>query len=1457
MRIAIFSTCPGGVYSGGRYHALIAGYCLARRGHEVYFVTDNEPVFDADLRMISPDNPVTIVETKDFEVVSDLRFDHVIIAPQMTKYRRLYMNAIRLAEHSQAALSFFCFEAANWFNAVSPVKRPLAGWSEWHLPVARGALILCSAEESRLHAQTYFTERHPDSAFGVWQPAINQIALEAAPDSAARGDILIFARPLDAHKGSDVVEQLLVPELKDNRIVVVIGNPRGAEAYQARLESLARQSGNQISFRFGLSDIEKFAALKQASALVFPSFFEGYGYPPIEALATNTHCIAYDLPVIRENCGDELVRYVPPGDVAALRAELITALQEPQPQSAQHPAVVWRTDIDVRAQALEEVLETYRAQRHARQLLSSQGLAKLNCLHSPPEQIRLGDRVLYHFMLSAPQRISAASFLGNAPASCQVIPTIAVQGAILHHVVIDMALQDGEPPVWEGGKLLLTFHGQAGGAVILSPKVRDLGAAKAFAPAFAGLTQIFEGAGGVNLFAWALPEQDYDAALWVSTTANGTRCVAGDIGLVTAGHRAKSGINQQASCGIGFYLPAARDLGLINHLLLLRNGAIVFSSAIPAQEIDKAGRKTATEIGRPIVSATPAKPRGLYRSRSYRSEGRVQLGGWTDAAEQVVELEIRSRLAGGARGPVLTRLAPNATRPDIVARHGLSRDDIGFCCMLPPQGEYAAVLMAQGREVGQISPVKTDADEGTLPELKSGRLALALQPEMQGGSLAVVRRPPKQAISQFNYDAQSRKLSLQGWVLATGAVMVSLLRADTFEVVGQTDVLKERQDVAQKFGSKFLQSGIDLLLEVETLCPAGYLLQITLDGKSYEPERMAPVHLANVKEFRVADCRYDPRWPSLWVRGSFVCPGTRLAAIEIRQGGRVLCTGAVNVKQARHGDPLAGWRVESVLDHPIDPGQPLEVRGLTADKAQATTRFVPAEIVAPPAAAPLDQAVARLGLDAAFRAQVVPAGLDPERTVLLVVHNLDAVDRPEKRMALVSLRAALAAQGLQLVIFHHCRNRMPGDLPEINFFDPVFDLVRQIEGSALSAEVRAVLGQQRLNRTVGALHGFLSSLNLSPPAWKDCIAQIEDEALRLFYVLRLLNPRHVLLWHQWNSLMEIGRGLCQSMGLSSAYLHEGMLPKTMTYDPSGMMAEAQSVGARLSLPGAELDPQEALWLERAENVITTIRDEGLDRKPLSGLRIGSDLRRIAEAMGAKVVFYAGINDWHSGNLPEDGGAIHSPFFRDTGDGLEALLEIAEENNWLVLFKPHPNLYPRHIEAHPRLFVVRESNTLDCVDAADVVVTILSSICYISLARGKATVLLGRNTLSGTGAAHELTARGDLAAVVGQALDQTGLSGRLAAFRDHVAALLRDHLYCYDPADTLALQSHDVLVQRMLGDLRPGAEIRLPEPEPEPVPEALAAPEAGRGGGVPPARPVPKATRLHKTSAPRLRSKPAS
>jgi hypothetical protein len=267
--------------------------------------------------------------------------------------------------------------------------------------------------------------------------------------------------------------------------------------------------------------------------------------------------------------------------------------------------------------------------------------------------------------------------------------------------------------------------------------------------------------------------------------------------------------------------------------------------------------------------------------------------------------------------------------------------------------------------------------------------------------------------------------------------------------------------------------------------------------------------------------------------------------------------------------------------------------------------------------------------------------------------------------------------------------------------------------------------------------------------------------------------------------------------IPTAYLHEGMLPKTMTFDPRGMMAEAESVGAGLSLHHGQPRAADRRWVAQAESVITTIRDKNLDRKPLSQIDLGDAVRAQADALGAKLVFYAGINDWHSGNLPADGGPLHSPLFKDTYDGLEALLEVAEQNDWLILFKPHPNLYPKVVPPHPRLFIVREANTLECMKISDVVVTILSSLVYLSMAHDKPTVLLGRNTLSKTGAAYELEHRGDLAAVINEAVAAVDFDDRAQAFRHHIAALLRDHLYVYDPQDTLAQLDHTTLVQNLV------------------------------------------------------------
>jgi glycosyltransferase involved in cell wall biosynthesis len=64
------------------------------------------------------------------------------------------------------------------------------------------------------------------------------------------------------------------------------------------------------------------ALYSHAIALAMPSYLEGFGLPPLEALSRGTPPVVADLPVYRETLGEAAVR-VPPGDVEALAAALV------------------------------------------------------------------------------------------------------------------------------------------------------------------------------------------------------------------------------------------------------------------------------------------------------------------------------------------------------------------------------------------------------------------------------------------------------------------------------------------------------------------------------------------------------------------------------------------------------------------------------------------------------------------------------------------------------------------------------------------------------------------------------------------------------------------------------------------------------------------------------------------------------------------------------------------------------------------------------------------------------------------------------------------------------------------------------------------------------------------------------------------------------------------------------
>jgi len=64
-----------------------------------------------------------------------------------------------------------------------------------------------------------------------------------------------------------------------------------------------------------------------ADALVLPSFYEGFGFPPVEAMAAGCPAAVSDIPALREICQDAAV-YFDPNKPREIASQLIRVLQD-------------------------------------------------------------------------------------------------------------------------------------------------------------------------------------------------------------------------------------------------------------------------------------------------------------------------------------------------------------------------------------------------------------------------------------------------------------------------------------------------------------------------------------------------------------------------------------------------------------------------------------------------------------------------------------------------------------------------------------------------------------------------------------------------------------------------------------------------------------------------------------------------------------------------------------------------------------------------------------------------------------------------------------------------------------------------------------------------------------------------------------------------------------------------
>jgi glycosyltransferase involved in cell wall biosynthesis len=351
LQQALRNAPAGGLGGPGRYVLGLVGSLLGREDDNTYLLLVDQGPVPAELESLAADRErVSLLAVGLPDTVWSRRHGRLGTLARLIEFpalarqiREAQVDLVHLPEQPPPPLSLeravITLHDLTPFVEASAPKSALShglGVRRLERAVKSAGAVVCVSESTARDAERLL---HVDRGrLVVSYPGVDTTVFR--PDAAnGRGNgrvtssYFLHVGVLFAHKNPEGLLGAFSEVARDFPDVqlICVGPYQVAPQVEARVRELAADLhvDDRVQLRRDCSDEQLAALYRGAAGLVFPSFYEGFGFPVVEALACGTPCVVSHGSSLSEVGGD-LAVFVDPTDHDEIAAAMRRLLLDPQ-----------------------------------------------------------------------------------------------------------------------------------------------------------------------------------------------------------------------------------------------------------------------------------------------------------------------------------------------------------------------------------------------------------------------------------------------------------------------------------------------------------------------------------------------------------------------------------------------------------------------------------------------------------------------------------------------------------------------------------------------------------------------------------------------------------------------------------------------------------------------------------------------------------------------------------------------------------------------------------------------------------------------------------------------------------------------------------------------------------------------------------------------------------------------